>query len=134
MKIRSARAVSRLQWLVPVLMLSALGSCVLPSQAWAQQRLEGKYRCVQIEVESESAACQSPPLVLNRDGSYKIWGESGTYQVVKGRWLVLSHSKRRGAGHFVLPGQIVFEYQFDGRRCRVTFRRTFEPPPGLSWS
>ena len=33
-----------------------------------------------------------------------------------------------------VPGQIIFEYQFDGRRCRVTFRRTFEPPPGLSWS
>jgi hypothetical protein len=99
----------------------------------AQQYLDGNYQCVRLELQGHVAACQSPPLVLNRDGSYEIWGEHGTYEVVQGRWLVLSHSKRRGLGHFVNSQDIVFEYRVDGRACRVTFRRVFEAPPGLKW-
>ena len=98
------------------------------------QRLEGNYQCVRLELEGHSAPCQSPPLVLNHDGSYEIWGERGTYEVVQGRWLVLSHSKRRGMGNFVKPHEIVFEYRVGTRLCRVTFRRIFEAPPGLRWS
>ena len=101
--------------------------------AKAQQRLDGNYQCVHLEFQGQSAPCQSPPLVLNRNGSYEIWGEHGTYEVVQGRWLVLSHSKRRGLGHFVNPHEIVFEYRVDGRLCRVTFRRVFEAPPGFWW-
>ena len=103
------------------------------SPGWAQQRLDGDYHCVRIELQGQSAPCQSPPLVLNRDGSYEIWGEHGTYEVVQGRWLLLSHSKRRGLGHFVNAQEIVFEYRVDGRVCRVTFRRISEAPPGFWW-
>lgn len=104
---------------------------VIPSEA--KQRLDGNYQCVRLEFNGQSGPCQSPPLVLNQDGSYDIWGEHGTYEVVQGRWLLLSHSKRRGLGHFVNAHEIIFEYRVDGRACRVTFRRIFEAPPGLWW-
>ena len=118
----------------PLLSLTAflLAVTTMVSTARAQQRLDGDYHCVRIQFQGQSAPCQSPPLVLNRDGSYEIWGEHGTYEVVQGRWLLLSHSKRRGLGHFVAQ-EIVFEYRVDGRVCRVTFRRISEAPPGFWW-
>jgi len=111
--------------------IALLTSLVVPAKA--QQRLDGNYQCVRLELEGESAPCQSPPLVLNYDGSYDIWGEHGTYEVVQGRWLLLSHSRRRGMGNFINPHEIVFEYRVGTRVCRVTFRRIFEAPPGLRW-
>jgi hypothetical protein len=111
--------------------LMAALALVIPARA--QQRLDGRYQCVRLEFHGQSAPCQSPPLVLNHDGSYEIWGEHGTYDVVQGRWLVLSHSKLRGLGHFINSRDIVFEYRVDGQACRVTFRRIFEAPPGLWW-
>ncbi|PYU27492.1 MAG: hypothetical protein DMG32_06790 [Acidobacteria bacterium] len=120
---------------VPVTLFAPLFLAVvaLVTPAKAQQRLDGNYECVRLELEGQSALCQSPPLVLNHDGSYDIWGEHGTYEVVQGRWLVLSHSKRRGLGHFVNPHEIVFEYHVGKRLCRVTFQRIFEAPPGFWW-
>ena len=100
----------------------------------AQERLIGEYRCVRVEAEGRSEACQSPPLTLNRDGSYKIWGEQGTYEVVQGQWLVLSHSKRRGLGHVISPSEIVFEYRIKDKSCRVLFRRVYDPPRGMKSS
>ena len=119
----------------PALLIAILliAPAVFIRPAKAQQRLDGNYQCVRIEFEGHSAPCQSPPLVLNHDGSYEIWGEHGTYEVVQGRWLVLSHSKRRGLGHFVNSEDIVFEYRVGSRACRVTFRRVFEAPPNLKW-
>src|SRR5437868_5723985 len=114
-----------------LLAIVALPTVVVPANA--QQRLDGNYQCVRLELEGHSAPCQSPPLVLNHDGSYDIWGEHGTYEVVHGRWLLLSHSRRRGMGNFVHPHEIVFEYRVGTRVCRVTFRRIFEAPPGLHW-
>jgi hypothetical protein len=110
--------------------IALLTSLVVPARA---QRLDGNYQCVRLELEGHSAPCQSPPLVLNHDGSYDIWGEHGTYEVVQGRWLLLSHSRRRGMGNFINPHEIVFEYRVGTRVCRVTFRRIFEAPPGLRW-
>jgi hypothetical protein len=104
---------------------------VPPSRA--EEPLAGKYRCVRMEFDNQSQPCQSPPLVLHRDGSYEIWAERGTYEVVQGKWLVLSHSKRRGLGHFSSAEEIVFEYRADGQVYRVTFRRVFEAPPGFRW-
>lgn len=116
--------------LLPIVL--AMVALALPAKA-ERQRLDGNYQCVRLELEGQSAPCQSPPLVLNRDGSYEIWGEHGTYEVVQGRWLLLSHSKRRGLGHFANPREIVFEYRVAGRLCRVTFRRIFEAPSGFWW-
>jgi hypothetical protein len=106
----------------------------MAAPARAQERLTGEYRCVRVETAGHSEPCQSPPLKLNRDGSYQIWGESGTYEVVQGQWLVLSHSKRRGLGHVVNSSEIVFEYRIKNESCRVTFRRVYDPPRGMRFS
>lgn len=97
-------------------------------------QLAGKYRCVKLELEQKTAPCDSPPLVLHEDGSYQIWGEEGSYELVQGRWLVLEHSQRRGLGKIVSPREIVFEYRVGDKRCKVTFQRIFDPPPGFSLS
>lgn len=94
----------------------------------------GKYRCLQLEMDGKSAPCASPPLVLNEDGSYQIWGEEGSYELVQGRWLILEHSQRRGLGQIVSAREIVFEYRVGEKKCKVTFQRIFEPPPGYSLS
>src|SRR6185295_12521592 len=99
-----------------------------------RERYAGKYRCVKLEMDEKNAPCDSPPLVLNQDGSYQIWGEEGTYELVQGRWLVLEHSQRRGLGHIVSQRAIVFEYRVGDKRCKVTFERIFDPPPGYSLS
>ncbi len=111
-----------------ILVLLAMGS--RPSALRAQTDFDGKYRCVRVEIGDQKEPCQSPPLILDRDGSYEIWGERGTYEVVQ-QWLVLSHSKRRGLGHFIAPGEIVFQYKINGKECRVTFRQVYDPPPGF---
>jgi hypothetical protein len=102
----------------------------------AQERgmYAGKYRCLRLEMDGKSAPCASPPLVLNEDGSYQIWGEEGSYELVQGRWLILEHSQRRGLGQIVSPREIVFEYHVGDRKCKVTFQRMFDPPPGYSLS
>ena len=99
-----------------------------------RERLAGKYRCVKLELQQKTAPCDSPPLVLHEDGSYQIWGEEGTYELVQGQWLILEHSQRRGLGQIVSPREIVFEYRVGDKRCKVTFQRIFEPPPGYSLS
>jgi hypothetical protein len=113
------------------LSLVLLASCSWSPALHAQSAFDGKYRCVRIEVGTQNAPCQSPPLILSSDGSYQIWGEHGTYEVVQDHLLVLSHSKRRGLGHFVGADEIVFEYKIGGKPCRVTFRQIYEPPPGF---
>lgn len=97
-------------------------------------RFAGTYRCVRLEMDQKSAPCQSPPLTLNEDGSYQIWGEEGSYELVQNRWLILEHSQRRGLGQIVTPREIVFEYRVGDKKCKVTFQRIFEPPPGYSLS
>jgi hypothetical protein len=113
------------------LSLALLAGCFWSPAVHAQSAFDGKYRCVRVEVGAQTAACQSPPLILSSDGSYRIWGEHGTYAVVQDQWLVLSHSKRRGLGHFVGADEIVFEYKIGGKLCRVTFREIYDPPPGF---
>ena len=115
-----------------LILLSCFCSLGFPFDASAHPNPEGKYRCVKIEFNHQSGTCQSPPLILSSDGSYQIWGERGTYQVMNGQWLVLSHSKRRGMGHIANPHEIIFEYRVDGRLCRVTFHQLFEAAPGVS--
>ena len=102
-----------------------LGSLLSAPTAQAQEH-PGKYRCVTLEIAGQTSKCQSPSLMLNSDGSYQIWGESGTYEVVQDRWLVLSHSKRRGLGYFLTPKQIVFEYKVGAQKLRVTFERVLD--------
>lgn len=120
--------------LLAILAVGSAAQAQSESRDAAQERVRfaGKYRCVRLQMDQESAPCQSPPLVLNEDGSYQIWGEEGTYELVQGRWLILEHSQRRGLGQIVNAREIVFEYRVGDKKCKVTFQRIFEPPPGYS--
>jgi hypothetical protein len=132
---RFERRLSGFAQLAGILLVVLIPVSVAQGQSNVTQdrgRYAGKYRCVRLEMDGKSAPCQSPPLILNEDGSYQIWGEEGSYELVQGRWLVLEHSKRRGMGHIVSAREIVFEYRVDDKKCKVTFRRIFEPPPGYS--
>src|SRR2546427_12635476 len=80
------------------------------------------FQCASLVVNGRSGRCTSPPLVLYPDGKYKIWGEQGTYKI-EGNRLELSESRKRGRGR-LLPGrQIVFEFNYRGKKHIVTFRR-----------
>src|SRR5262245_998188 len=109
-----------------IMLASLLGTTPVRAEA-----KPGKYRCVKMEAGNQVYPCQSPALTLNSDGSYQIWGENGTYEVMQDRWLVLSHSKRRGLGYLVHSGEIIFEYKEGKQVCRVTFQRVIEHPPGF---
>ena len=115
----------------PALPIASLLIAAFARSPRQKPSLDGNYQCVRLEFHGQSLPCRARPLVLNRDGSYEIWGERGTYEVVQGNWLVLSHSKRRGLGHFVNSHDIVFEYRVDGRVCRVTLRRVLSSASGL---
>ena len=116
-------------------LLVVIGVAAVPparAQTEAQpQARPGTYRCQTIEIGDKQSRCPAPSLTLNSDGSYEIWGENGTYEVVQDRWLVLSHSKRRGLGYIAKPGQIIFEYHVGKQTWRVTFERQTAPTGGL---
>jgi hypothetical protein len=95
----------------------------------AQSQTAGTYRCAAVSVDGRNGRCGSPPLILYPDGSYQIWGEEGTY-TVRGDWLVLSQSRKRGRGRMRNGQEIVFDYTYRGRKYKVTFRRQDPVPLG----
>ena len=96
----------------------------------AQSQIAGTYRCTHFEVGKRSGRCISPPLTLWPDGTYRIWGEEGTY-LVRGRWLVLSQAKKRGRGRVLHNGDIVFQYTLQGQKHKVIFERRDYAPTNL---
>ena len=69
---------------------------ITPARA-AQASLSGTYRCVSVEVAGKAKHCTAPAIEMNSDGSYDILSEHGTYEIVKGQWLVLSAAKNHGS-------------------------------------
>lgn len=101
-----------------------------PSVQAAPIALSGTYRCVSVEVAGKMKHCTAPSIEMNSDGSYSILSEHGTYEVLKGHWLVLSSSKKRGRAR--LDGsnkQIIFEFFSGGKRSKITYRRKYQRPP-----
>jgi hypothetical protein len=98
--------------------------------ARAQGSLSGTYKCTKVEFAGKIAPCSAPSLELKSDGSYEIFTERGTYEVIAGRWLVLSASKRHGKARWDGRKEIVFEFLSRGKKSRITYRREFQRPPG----
>jgi len=103
--------------------LICIGALLLASpSARAQAKIVGTYRCASARVGRRTGQCTSPPLILQADGRYHIWGEQGTYKI-RGGWLYLSESKKRGRGRLCHGREIVFRYSYRGQRHTIKFRR-----------
>jgi len=90
----------------------------------------GTYRCKTVEVGGKTVPCKAPSLILKSDGSYRMLSESGTYEIVAGRWLVLSASKRHGRARLDGSKEIIFEFVSGGKKSRIVYRRKYQRPEG----
>jgi hypothetical protein len=95
----------------------------------AESSLSGTYRCVSVEIAGKAKPCKAPALEMSSDGSYSILDEHGTYEILKGNWLVLSAAKNHGRARLVGGKQIIFEFVSGGKKSRITYRRKYQRPP-----
>ncbi len=101
-----------------------------PAVQAAPVSLSGTYRCVSVEIAGKAKHCTAPSIEMNSDGSYQILSEHGTYEILRGHWLVLSASKNHGRAR--LDGnnkQIIFEFFSGGKKSKITYRRKYQRPP-----
>jgi hypothetical protein len=111
-----------------ITLLGALGLVFAAMPARAEKYISGTYTCVNAEVGGKVRHCKAPSLEMNDDGSYTFLEEHGTYEILKGHWLVLSSSKNRRRAR--LEGKkIVFEFVSGGQKSTITYRRKFQRPP-----
>lgn len=102
-------------------LLIAMSVLLIPCAAQAGSPVAGRYRCWSYNVSGGGGSCRmAPPLVLHQDGTYEMSSERGTY-AVEGDRVALSKSTIRGAGRLQNGNQIVFEYDYRGRRHTVTY-------------
>ena len=63
------------------------------------------------------------------DGSYQILAEHGTYEILRGHWLVLSAAKNHGRARLDGNKMIIFEFLSGGKKSKITYRRKYQRPP-----
>src|SRR5437899_7691308 len=129
----AAAAKGRSQGVIPRLIRLAcrFGLLTVASLLWvcpstgAGDNYVGVYQCASLVVDGRSGRCTSPPLVLYPDGTYKIWGEQGTYRI-DGNQLKLSESKKHGRGRLLRGPQIVFKFSHrEEAQSDVSAKRSF---------
>lgn len=97
--------------------------------AQAQDSLSGTYTCVSVEIAGKMHHCKAPSIEMNSDGSYQILAERGTYEILKGHWLVLSAAKNHGRARLDGSKEIIFEFVSGGKKSKITYRRKYQRPP-----
>jgi hypothetical protein len=112
------------------LLLLAAGALFTVLPVRAESYLSGTYRCTTVEVAGKPVPCKAPSLVLKSDGSYKMLSETGTYEIVKGHWLILSSSKRHGRARLDGSKEIIFNFISRGKKSRIVYRRKYQRPDG----
>jgi hypothetical protein len=112
-----------------VLILGVAALAFSGTQARAESSLSGTYRCVSVEFAGKTRPCKAPSLEMSSDGSYSILDEHGTYEILKGRWLVLSAAKNHEKARLVGSKQIIFEFISAGKKSTITYRRKYQRPP-----
>ena len=115
--------------IIKVLLLTSVGLISTATPVRAQSSLSGTYNCVSVEIAGKTRHCSAPSLEMNSDGSYQILDERGTYEILKGHWLVLSASKNHGRARLAGSKEIIFEFVSGGKRSKITYRRKYERPP-----
>jgi len=112
-----------------VLFFGAIGLVLSGKPAQAQSSLSGTYNCVSVEIAGKTHHCSAPSLEMNSDGSYRILAERGTYEILRGHWLVLSASKNHGRARLDGSKEIIFEFVSGGKKSKITYRRKYQRPP-----
>jgi hypothetical protein len=115
--------------LTKVITIGVLALAFHSTPTRAQGSLSGTYNCVTVEVNGKAHPCKAPSLEMNSDGSYQILAEHGTYEILKGHWLVLSASKNHGKARLDGSKEIIFEFVSNGKKSKITYRRKYERPP-----
>jgi len=115
--------------LTKVIILAVIALTFSGKVAHAQSYLSGTYNCVSVEIDGKAHHCKAPSLEMNSDGSYQILAERGTYEILKGRWLVLSASKNHGKARLDGSKEIIFEFVSGGKKSKITYRRKYQRPP-----
>ena len=100
----------------------------LPTRA--QTYLSGTYNCKEMEIAGKTQRCSAPSIELKSDGSYQVLAERGTYEIVGGRWLVLSTSKNHGKARLNGDKVIIFEFISGGKKNKIVYRQKYERPSG----
>ena len=126
---RNANNRRMLNGLARVLLIGAAGMVFCAAPACAQSYLSGTYNCVSVEVGGKIEPCKAPSLEMNSDGSYQILAERGTYEILKGHWLVLSAAKNHGRARLDGSREIIFEFLSGGKKSKITYRRKYQRPP-----
>jgi hypothetical protein len=112
-----------------VLFFGAIGLVLSGKPAQAQPSLSGTYKCVSVEIAGKTHHCSAPSLEMNSDGSYQILAERGTYEILRGHWLVLSAAKNHGRARLDGSKEIIFEFVSGGKKSKITYRRKYQRPP-----
>jgi hypothetical protein len=112
-----------------VLIAGVVGMLLSGTPAHAQASLSGTYNCVSVEIAGKTHHCKAPSIEMNSDGSYQILSEHGTYEILKGHWLVLSASKNHGKARLDGSKEIIFEFLSGGKKSKITYRRKYQRPP-----
>ncbi len=121
-----------LNYLTKILLIGAGALVFTGAPAYAQASLSGTYNCVSVEIAGKMHHCKAPSLEMNSDGSYQMLDERGTYEILRGRWLVLSASKNHGRARLDGSKEIIFEFLSGGKKSKITYRRKYQRPP--AWS
>jgi hypothetical protein len=112
-----------------VLILGAVGLVFGGTPVRAESYLSGTYTCVSVEIAGKVHRCKAPSLEMNPDGSYQILAERGTYEILRGHWLILSAAKNHERARLDGSKKIIFEYVSGGRKNKITYRRKYQRPP-----
>ena len=115
--------------LAKVLIIGAMGLVLSGTPAQAQPVLSGIYKCVSVEIAGTTHHCSAPSLEMNSDGSYQILMEHGTYEILRGHWLILSAAKNHGRARLDGSKEIIFEFVSGGKKSKITYRRKYQRPP-----
>jgi hypothetical protein len=111
------------------LIIGAIGLVLSGTPVRAQGSLSGTYNCVSVEIAGKAHHCTAPSLEMNSDGSYQILSERGTYEILRGHWLVLSAAKNHGRARLDGSKKIIFEFLSGGKKSKITYRRKYQRPP-----
>lgn len=115
--------------LAKVFIIGVLSLVFSATPARAQASLSGTYNCVSVEIAGKTHPCKAPSLEMNSDGSYQILAERGTYEILRGHWLVLSAAKNHEKARLDGSKLIIFEFVSGGKKSKITYRRKYQRPP-----